>query len=227
MTRVNLFALAAALLFSCPAAVLAQTTAPKDADWSHAVNLMAMIDPAKDAIKGEWKMEGGELISDQSRQAKLQIPYEPHGEYDFRITFTCSEGMSSVAHYVSHRGRCAFWFMGGASTFVFPGVDSTRMKRDTKTAQVDRRLELRRKCTSVLQVRNRGVSAYVNGEFITRWATDYNDANLFPVWEIPNHKCLAVGCDGTTTTFHKIEVLEINGKGKVVPHYRQRREGKQ
>jgi serine/threonine protein kinase len=188
-----------------------------DAAWKRAVNLLSLIDPVKDAVKGEWRIKDNELVSDKSRQAQIQLPFEPPNEYDFRIVFTCSEGMPTVCHYLSHRGSCALWIMGGVSTFIFPGADATRIKENRNTAHADRHLEFNRKYVSLLQVRNKGVTAYFDGDLVCRWTTDYSDARLFSTWDTPNHKCLALGCDATVTIFHTIELLELSGKGKPKP----------
>ena len=218
MNRVCLSAFAAALLLACPAANSAQTATPNDAAWSRAVDLLPLIDPAKDAVKGEWKMAGGKLISDKSRQARIQFPFEPPVEYDFRIVFSCSEGVPSVAQYIAHSGCCVFWIMGGTASCSFPGIKSKHMEYNPKKFQTGGNLDLNRQYTSVLRVRDGGVASYLDGKLINRWTTDYTDVKAVSSWELPSDKFLAVGSDGTLTTFHKIDVLEIKGKGKVGAH---------
>ena len=51
------------------------------------IDLLAMIDPARDAVKGTWTMENGRLVSDDGESSRLEIPYVPSEEYSFTMEF--------------------------------------------------------------------------------------------------------------------------------------------
>lgn len=188
-----------------------------DADWSRAINLMPLIDTQKDAVSGTWVLEGGKLKSDSSRQARLQITYEPPRDYGFRIVFNCSGGIPTVGQYVSRgRSSAALWIMGAAgnSQFAFltgsKNIVNNLNKKDAKGC-----LEIGRDHTSVVQVHWKGATAYLDGKLITRWAAESSDTTLGRPWNMPDQRLLGIATDGTTVTFSKIELLEISGKGKL------------
>ncbi|OHE82973.1 MAG: hypothetical protein A2107_11650 [Verrucomicrobia bacterium GWF2_62_7] len=204
MNRICLITLATTLLFANPA-------------WSRTINLMSLIDPKRDAVKGEWRFQDRGLVSDNTTTARLQIPFQPPEEYDFRIEFVCLQRTQMVCQIFSQTGRAAMFVMGGGSgnLFGFSLVDAKRSDNNRTTAGVDSGLGIKRSHTSLLQVRRGGVRAFFNGKLTSEWKTNYKDANLSKFWEMPSHQLLGIG-SRSRTTFHVIELLEIAGKGKPV-----------
>ena len=202
--------------FSNPATISTQTLPADDPAWSHAVNLMPLIDPARDAVKGIWKLQEGKLMLESSSYARIQIPYEPPAEYDFRIILRRVAGMTGVAQFFSHTGRAAMWLMGGRSNtaFGFQMVDGIGVPHNRTSILKKNCLETGRDYTSILQVRNDGVKAFLDGKLISEWTTDFSDAGLERVWNLPDERFLALGCSMSSFEFYKIDLLEITGKGR-------------
>jgi hypothetical protein len=197
-----------------PVAVPPDSAVDDPARWRNAINLMPLIDPARDGSSGKWKKNDFGLVSDNTTPAKLVIPYQPAEEYDFRIVFTRQEGDHSVCQVLSKGGRCFAWEMGlfpnkacgfntvggrGGNTNIttVPGKDLTNGKRHT----------------SIVQVRNTAVSAYLDGVLIKEHRTDYRDMGEPYPWRWPTSTCLGLGSWNSPTSFHTIEVLEVTGKG--------------
>lgn len=55
------------------------------------LDLLALVDPAKDAVSGSWKTNEEGLVGGPGDLTRIELPYEPPEEYDFRVTF--------VAHF--------------------------------------------------------------------------------------------------------------------------------
>ena len=72
-----------------------------------------------------------------------------------------------------------------------------------------------RRYTSVLQVRDAGVAAFIDGVEVARYATDYSDMRPDVFRAIPDRTRLAIGADDPTI-FHAIEVTEVTGAGRVL-----------
>jgi hypothetical protein len=220
MNRVILSALAAALWLVCPVTSLATDSVKDDAAWSRAVNLMALIDLEKDAVKGTWKVEGGTLVSGMDRNERIQIPYQPPEEYDYRIVFSITDGANTVFQVFSHAGHMAGWIMGGVnnSMFGFERIGGKPLRENPTTVRLKNCLEKGRVYTSILSIRRASLKAYLDGRQLAEWKGGYNDAGMHPTWDLPDHRLLGLGTYVTLATFKKIELLEITGKGKVVPH---------
>jgi len=221
MIRFSLSAFAAALLLVNLPTILAQTLPADDPAWSRAVNLMPLIDPTRDTVTGIWKCQAGKLILESSNFARILIPYEPPAEYDFRIILRRVARMTAVVQYFSHTGRAAMWLMGARNntTFGFQMVDGIAVPQNRTCIQTKNCLETGRDYTSILQVRNNGVKAFLDGKLISEWATDFSDASLGSTWDLPDKRLLALGCSMSSFEFPKIELLEVTGKGRIMPRH--------
>jgi hypothetical protein len=187
------------------------------ARWQNAINLLALIDPAKDAARGNWKKNDFGLISDNAEAAKLVIPYQPPEEYDYRITFTRQEGDHGVAQVLSKGGRCFALEMGlfpnkACGFNLVAGLGGNHKNNPTTVPGIE--LTNGQKHTSIVQVRNTGVSAYLDGVLIKDYKTDFRDMDAPYPWKWPTPSCLGVGSWASPTTFHELKVIEVSGKGR-------------
>jgi tRNA A-37 threonylcarbamoyl transferase component Bud32 len=189
-----------------------------DPAWARAINLMPLIDPDKDAINGRWRKVDDTLISGSGTFTRIQIPYEPPDEYDFRITFVRNSGKGDVKQIVSRLGNAMAWSMGVGNNklFGFGVVRGKNVDQNATTVESEACLTNGRVTTSIVQVRKHGVKAYVDGKLISEMETDFSNLTLSRSWEMPNHRFLGVGSYGSITEFQKIELLEITGKGKAI-----------
>ncbi|MCX6899825.1 MAG: protein kinase [Verrucomicrobia bacterium] len=189
-----------------------------DPAWSQAINLVPLIEPARDTVKGVWKLQEGKLILESSRFARILIPYEPPEEYDFRIILRRVAGKNSAIQFFSQAGRAAMWLMGAQNNtiFGFEMVGGIGVPRNRTCIRSKNCLETGRDHTSVLKIRKNGVKAYLDAKLISEWATDFSDASLDRLWSLPDKRLLALGSSESSFEFHKIELLEITGKGRAV-----------
>lgn len=196
-----------------------ETRMTSAAAWPGAVRLLPLIDPVRDAVLGRWRMRDGALVcADNVQAARLQIPYEPPEEYDFRIVFTRTEGEQPVGQLFSQDEKPALWAMGHwcNSCFGFEMVKGRSANNNPLTVWTPHCLGNNRVYASVLQVRKSGVRAFLDGRLMNEWKTDFNDASRQKLWRLPNECALGLVSDRVATTFHSVDVMEIAGKGKVL-----------
>jgi len=181
--------------------------------WQKAVNLLKLIDPARDAVSGQWKKNDLGVTSDKSLAAKLVIPYQPPEEYDFRIVFTRHDGDHAVAQMLSKGGRGFAWELGIHPNKAFGFNMVAGRANNNPTTVPGKELANGERHTSIVQVRNTGLVTYVDGAFIQYYKTDYKDfAEPYP-WKWTSPGTLGLGSWTSSTTFHSAEVLEVTGKG--------------
>ncbi len=190
------------------------------ARWASAIDLMKFVDPKKDAVEGDWKLEGGELKCGGSNFARLALPYRPSGEYDFRILFTRTEGHGGVTQHVARSHLTDQWYevnwlMGGYVDTVcaFENVDGKSGKDNATTFNAG--LENGRVYESIVKVRSNSMKAYLDGKLISECASDGSNLSVYASWKLPNASLLGIGCQ-KPTVFHNIEVFEVSRKGKVL-----------
>ncbi len=66
----------------------------------------------------------------------------------------------------------------------------------------------------LIQVRADGTKMILNGKPILAWQTDYTDIGLNSRWGLRNTLRLGIGSHESETIFHRMELLEITGKGR-------------
>jgi hypothetical protein len=189
---------------------------PNEADWRQAVNLLPLLDPQKDAVKGGWKVEGDKLTVQQESMARIEIPYEPPEEYDFRVTFVRSSGNEDVNQSLTHAGRSFFWSMGCEKNtgFGFDQVDGQNANRNRTLARKENAIENDRSYTSIVQVRKYLLRAWLDGQLVCRFRTNYKNLGMRKDWVLRSGAVLGLGAHSSAVTFQRIQLREVTGKGR-------------
>ncbi|MCY3020787.1 MAG: hypothetical protein NTW87_17355 [Planctomycetota bacterium] len=193
--------------------VAAKTDAP-----ARVVDLLVLVQPHRDAVAGVWTSKDGALVSDKTLYARVAIPYAPPQEYDFRVRFTRQEGTDSVTQIMSRGERSFGWVMGGVNNtvFGFETVGGVSAMANPTTVKRTACLENGKAYTSLVQVRKTGLKAYLDGQLVCQWRTDFSDMDVYKDWKLPMPGILGVGSWNGPTVFHSIELVEIAGKGKAL-----------
>jgi hypothetical protein len=188
---------------------------PSRIENSGKINLLSLINPQKDTITGNWSLKDGELISDGSRDARIQIPYQPPEEYDLHISFTCTEGNEYIAMILANPNHQFIWLMGAWNNtiFGFHLVDNKEANHNPTT--VKHRLENNKKYFCNIKVRKNMISVILDDKVIIEYKTDFNNFSKHPVWTLRDDKALGVGSTERSIIFHTIEVVEISGCGTI------------
>jgi hypothetical protein len=185
---------------------VAAAPAPRPSVPLRKVDLFPHVDPARDTIAGNWRAEGGALMSDASRRARLGIRYAVPREYDFRVQFTQVDGNNCVVQMFT-AGNPAALVLGGWNRTV-SGFQQINGKWANINATGVRKLQWEngRMHTSVVRVRRDRIEAWLDGKLITSYATDGSDLSNRD-WGVPGYE-IGLGSEVSSTIFHKIELVE-------------------
>ena len=189
---------------------------PGKSAWRNAVDLMPLIDPLRDSVAGAWKRQDATLVSEKAFYSRIEIPYQPPQEYDLRIRFTRTAGNDCISEILSCAGHSFSWTMGGSNNrvFGFEMVAGISAVANPTTVSKPNCLENGKIYESIVQVRETGLKAWLDGQLISEWKTDYHDMAIYPEWKLRDGALLGLGCWDSATVFHKIQLLEVKGKGK-------------
>jgi hypothetical protein len=161
------------------------------------IDLMALVDPKADPVEGNWSRDGGSLLSDGCRHARVRIPYQPPEEFDLHVEFTRTKGDGRKGD-------------GGGVELLWSSGDQVRWWPIPDT-QPDRRYG------ALLQVRKDGVTLTVDGKIVGQRKVD----DLSLIADANNSVgAPAVGVSSSTspTAFHRIELTEVTGHGQALSH---------
>ncbi|MGD0092842.1 MAG: DUF2950 family protein, partial [Planctomycetota bacterium] len=191
--------------------------------WKHAINLLALVDPAKDAVKPLysektlWARNGAEFEVNHPKWSVLEIPCRPPAEYDYKLVFTRHEGVRDIAQVLCKAGRSFKWAMAWLLDQEAPNQRFTfelvagKVENPT-TRKLKPGIENNRRYVSIVQVRNDGLKAYLDGTLISEWKTDYSDLSMWKGTPLKDETLLGVTTFGCAYTIHEAQLLEITGR---------------
>jgi hypothetical protein len=196
---------------AAPANALAYEDLATPDHWRTAVNILANVDPARDAVSGKWTHQDGALCSDASSTARIGIPYQPPEEYDLRVVFTRTSGKECVIQVFTAFGRQFAWLLGGwdNTLFGFEMLGDQRANANATTVQRSPALENGRKYTTVVRIRRKRLQAYLDGQLLTDLQTDYGGMSLPGFWTLGADHALGLGSHGAAVRFHAVELLDV------------------
>jgi len=178
------------------------------------VNLLLLVDPARDAHSGTWRLRTGELspelTSDGAQHARMNIPYDPPEEYDFRVDFTRTSGDNCMTQIFTHQKQACLVVYGWKGTVTgFQQINDQSAERNP-TGVRGLPTENGQRHTSVVKVRKNSIEAWLDGKLITRYETDGSDL-ASKDWQV--ERALGIGTQQSPTVFHRIELTELSGPG--------------
>jgi RNA polymerase sigma factor (sigma-70 family) len=201
-----------------PVVPLARPALSDPAQWAKAVDLMPLIDPERDAVSGKWERNAeGELVSGQESLARLEIPYKPPEEYDFKMVFTRNSGWDTIAQCFGHGQNNLIWGMAmwGNELNMFRCVTAFEGTNPT-TVWAKEFIQNGKRYESIVQVRKQGYAAFIDGTLISSWDRGYGGAHVSKEWRLPTPGALGIASSKNRMTFHSLQLLEISGKGSTV-----------
>jgi hypothetical protein len=183
------------------------------------VDLLKLIDPAKDAVEGTWRLTGGKLQTTGRPFNRIEIPYVPPAEYDLKMV------VEKVGMIGSFTLGLAFddtqWSAvldAQAEGKNKSGLDLVEgnpfnLNETTHTAAL---FAEKRKSTLLVSVRKDRVTVTVDEKKIIDWKADYERLTLYPGWRVPHKNVLFLGSWTAIFRFDQMELHPVTGKGRAL-----------
>ncbi len=176
------------------------------------VDLLALVDVDRDAVKGTWTRGPDGITSENSAYCRIKFPHQPlPAEYDFRIEFTPKGGGNDVLQLLSAGGNGFSFLMGawGGKWDGFDAVTGHPLTRDgTNIIGGPTSIKRNTRHTSVISVRKDSISATIDGKLVVKHATNFTDLRMPNEWKIGDG-FLGLGTTFDPTTFHVAELVDV------------------
>ena len=182
---------------------------PPSAEPAAAVDLLAKIDPARDALQGTWKRAGAALVSTPSAVAQLQVPHDLPPDYrlTMEVERTIAVGSLDFGLIVGGRTACvALDYRDGARSGI-GGIDG-KLLRKGEAVYEGRALDPGRN-TVVAEVRGNRILVRVGDTTVIDWTGDPARLAVVPVWDKTDGKRLYVGHQNGGFRFHRLELTAL------------------
>ena len=182
------------------------------------IDLLALADPAKYAVEGEWSRKGTGLYCSCRREGLVGIPITAVGSYDLQATFTLKSGTEASVSMPVGAGQCALIFGGNHGTRVgLSMIDGKSLYSGNPTAvrSPDRKgwLTVGAKATIDVSVRIKGeqaeVTAKLNGKKVVAWTGKQLSLTWHDIRALPS-KTFGLGSYGSKVLWHtaKLRMLD-------------------
>jgi hypothetical protein len=181
-----------------------------------AVNLMTLIDPAKDSVAGTWKLERGELRGSGAERSRIQIPYAAPEEYDLTIVAEQVSGTSNLLFGLSRPGmQWVVSYDNEINGTYYSGlvlVDG-KLPWENPTSVTGRFLKKGSSQTFEFKVRKTGLTTFVDGKKVLAWQ-DYSRLTMAQRFQVHDKSALLFGMFNGEAKLLKATLLPISGQGK-------------
>ena len=197
-------------------------------------DLIPLIDPAKHTINGNWTVQNGTLVCKAAPWALCELPIDYHGgSYDLRFSFTRGEGERLAMYFPFRKGETAGdvvfdYFNHFTDGMKRAGLENISGHRLGDAGSICRFLPEwippGRKSTVLLQVREGGIVASLNGAEVFRWQADWTQLHQQGGFEkdafakLDGRPIFGVGLFSCDAIYHSIEMREVTGSaGRNLP----------
>jgi predicted Ser/Thr protein kinase len=181
-----------------------------------AIDLLPLIDPAKDVVKGIWERRGKELaVSGDGAAAVLEMPYRPPDEYDYIVEFTRTQGNEGVSLALSRAGRSFRWCLGeSGNRYGFDVTGGRPIAGDPAAVQPSGGLATGKRHRALVRVRRDGLTGLLDGKTVNELKTDYANLSMAEAARLRDPALLGLGLSGGAAKIHRAAVLEVSGLGQ-------------
>ncbi|MDB5358474.1 MAG: hypothetical protein JWN24_4927 [Phycisphaerales bacterium] len=182
------------------------------------VDLLARFDAGRDVVYGKWTFRDGEITSGDGVDTRVELPYVPGEEYDFRVVFTRVSGNSAFDQLCRLGDQSFEWEIGydRNTAFGFQDLDGAHIDRNGSAVRVPKCVENGRTYVSIVKVRKGRIEGWLNGQLVKTMDVTGVRLSLPEQWLLRHPECLGVGTYANPIVFHEIEVIEVTGKGKLL-----------
>jgi serine/threonine protein kinase len=177
---------------------------------SDSIDLLALIDVARDLVNGDWKRENAALVSPKRPDARLLLPYSPGGDYELTLIAERVSGTQSLVVGLVIGGRqVALTLDGyGGETAGLADLDQHDAASNESTRR-GRRLPPGQPHTIVCTVHGSRVRVTCDGQEALAWSGDAARLSNSKFWEVPDERRLYLGAQESEFKFTRVEVRPL------------------
>ncbi|MBP7936885.1 MAG: hypothetical protein KA354_19765 [Phycisphaerae bacterium] len=184
---------------------------------SRTVDLLKLVDPARDAVAGAWTLEKGVLFSRPRRdnRSRIEFPYTPPEEYDYRVVFVRIGGKDAISPICRANGRQFCCVVGGSGNTVvgFAMINGHHANENRTTRKSNAWLVNDQRYTLVIKVRNDGAQALLDDKPIASINTNYDDVGMPGPLNLSRADVIGLVA-GSPCRVESAQVIEVTGVGK-------------
>ena len=176
------------------------------------LDVLALIDPARDAFLGQWSLDSNKLVLRPSPLTLLELPCAVPDEYSLTLVSQKGEGHNEL--------RIGLVFGSGQALVVIDAEDGHVSGLDrvddkpfdqNETTRRGPTLLAFKEHTTVCTVRRNHITVACDGEPVIDWRGKQEQLSLDPKWQPPNKRRLFLAGGPGEYRFLRIEARSLEG----------------
>jgi hypothetical protein len=185
------------------------------------VDLLRMVDPTSDAVRGTWSRERGEISCKPEEFSRIKLPVIINGGYDLEIEFTRTESNSDVCVILPVGPReCSVVLSaekGDVSGLEFVDGHDIHDRQNSfvvrpGTLENDHRYRLLSRVRPLTDG-TASVDVSLQGKpYLPHWQGNPSSLSSFSGWKLPNAGQPGIGAWKSGVTFHSARLRMISGE---------------
>jgi hypothetical protein len=196
----------------------------KQGKW---IDLLALVDPAKDAVRGDWqRQEAGLMAECQAGQGSLiTVPVMPQGNYELQVSFTRTNPTRAyLASILLPAGESNVVLSLGAGEGA-PNNEAHFLEQirgrgieGNETLQRPVRFEDGVKHFVSVKVETADTEARIgvvlDGKLLFNWSGPQADLSVNPDWRLPDRTRIGLIAKSCTVVWHSVRLRMLTGEAK-------------
>lgn len=185
------------------------------------VDLLALIDPQRDAVSGRWRFEGRTLVTEAGERVRLQVPYAPPDRYLLTMA------VERTRQHKHLSDLCVGLVIGGRQTMLvidgWFGATSGLHRLDGKTGGENQSTRKGRILTTgqshllVFAVDRSGLRVTCDGRAVFDWRGDPRRLSMSLDWAVPDRTQLLLGHWNSDFSISRLELRPLGLHAPATP----------
>jgi hypothetical protein len=184
------------------------------------VDLLRMVDTAKDAINGNWVRSGDEISSEAKRYCRIRLSVAIDGSYDLAAEFTRTDGTSDVNTIIPVGSqRCIVMLSAsdgkasGIEQIDGHGITDSRNPTGTQPGTLENGHRYKLLIgVRLLKDEMASVDVSLDGKPYLRWQGKLASLSIPERWSLPNPRQPGLGAWKSRVTFHSVRLRMLAGE---------------
>jgi len=186
------------------------------------IDLLALVDPAKDKVEGTWqRLPGGLAVVQKLRRSRITIPVAPEGSYELQLRFVRTEGGDAISTVLPVGSTKVVLFLSTYAGKAHGLSDIRRAHAISNETTVepgtiengqDHSLEVRVE----LEDDQARIRVGLDARSIIDWKGEQSALAPIAGWDVPQAGCLSVGANGAIMTWQIMRLRMLSGEARLL-----------
>ncbi len=182
-------------------------------------DVLALVDPEKDAVKGTWRRQDKALAVEPVGHGRIMIPVAPEGSYELRASFVRQSGNESVDFILPVGSSSVAVVLSGGGGAVsglscVNGKEADLNEAKVSPGRLENGHEYRAECRVIVQGNQAMITVTLDGQPYIMWSGLQSALSVPGMKKLPDPTLLGLGAFGSNTVFRRVDLRLLSGTAR-------------